>query len=70
MWPISERRMIFSCKKEIVTEQWLDNFKALLNEEGGIFSDDVVQEIEAIPNDGNGTIQNLSMSYEDSTKGI
>jgi hypothetical protein len=26
MWPLAERRMVFTSKKDIVTQQWLENF--------------------------------------------
>lgn len=29
---MSERKMIFSCKKEIVTQQWMENLIAVFNE--------------------------------------
>ena len=32
MWPLSERKLVFACKKEIVTQQWLDNFAAVFRE--------------------------------------
>lgn len=68
MWPISERRMIFSCKKEIVTQQWLENLSALLADVN--CADEILQEIGGTNDMANGTIQNLSMSYEDSTRGL
>ena len=44
MWPLAERRLVFTSKKEIVTQQWLENFNLLLNQlneqqEGGIEQD-------------------------------
>lgn len=32
MWGLSERKMIFSCKKEIVIQQWMENLIAVFNE--------------------------------------
>lgn len=32
MWPLSDRKMIFAAKKEIVTQQWLDNLIAVVND--------------------------------------
>ena len=29
---MSERKLVFACKKEIVTQQWLDNFAAVFRE--------------------------------------
>ncbi len=34
-WPLNERKMIFSCKKEIVTQQWLDNLRAVVMDSNG-----------------------------------
>jgi len=59
MWPLSERKMIFACKKEIVTQQWLDNLKAVVNEVNGLQTsrDNILEELGGnIGDAGNGTI--------------
>ncbi|CDW84418.1 UNKNOWN [Stylonychia lemnae] len=73
MWPLSDRKMIFACKKEIVTKQWLDNLIAVANdvnrpvEEQQQILNEIENDVEDVDNGPvNGTINNNSMSLENS----
>jgi hypothetical protein len=74
MWPLSERKLVFACKKEIVTQQWLDNFAAVFRELNPIDENQETGEVAATPGEGeqNGehmadlVIANISISQEES----
>lgn len=70
-WPLSERRLIFASKKEIVSEQWMENLiKAVTEanykaeeEDGGS------NNINDLSSPINGTILNISQSHDESRLG-
>jgi hypothetical protein len=54
VWPLSERRLILSSKKDIVSQQWIDSFNQLLQTMNGNGSDggdfDGISKINMIEN--------------------
>ena len=86
MWPLSERKLVFACKKEIVTQQWLDNFAVVfkdVNGENGAGEAAEAAAEEIAENGGrqpeeeedeqemiSGVIDNVSISQNDMSRGF